>query len=240
MIAKEGSGSEGGGMRCILAGAALCLVSACSDPNELTESRISEIVTEHVRLNPCIQFYGELPRLAQAIVNGAEVEMQDFLRSNEPFPVTIRVGGFDNFIAPRFQEFEAAGLLTSRMESRQTGMLGGPIELRTYDLTDLGRSLYQVREERLLPDQPAHKNPLFCAGRGQVTEVVNFVVPAEGSNTTRVTFQWNTVDDNGNIVSAPPENPWSRIGSFRSDRLTLEGQGTAMLTLTNNGWEVMN
>lgn len=220
------------------AGLALVL-SSCGDPNKLTEDRISQIVSEQVRLNPCIQFYGDGPLFAEAYVNGASVEMQDFLLSNEPFPVTTRIGGFDNFTAPRFQEFEAAGLLTSKMESNQTGMLGGPVEFRAYDLTDLGRSLYQVGEKKVFRDRPARKNPLFCAGKGQVAEVVNFVIPSEGANTTQVTFRWNTVDDKGNTISALPDQPWAGIGSYKSDRLPLEGDGTATLTLTNNGWEVL-
>lgn len=214
-------------------------LSSCGDPNQLTEDRISAIVSEEIRLNPCIQFYGDGPLFAEAYVNGESVDMQDFLLSNEPFPVTVRIGGFDNFIAPRFQEYEAAGLLASKMESKQTGMIGGPVEFRTYDLTNLGRSLYQVGEKKVFRDRPARKNPLFCAGKGTVSEVVNFVIPAEGANTTRVTFRWNTVDGNGNVVSALPDQPWVGIGSYRSDRVPLEGEGAAMLTLTNNGWEAL-
>lgn len=222
----------------LMAGFGLALTS-CSDHNTLTEDTISKVVAEKVRLNPCVQFYGDGPLFAEAYVNGNSVEMQDFLLNYEPFPVTIRVGGFDNFISPRFQEFETAGLLESKMESKQSGMLGGPVEFRTYNLTALGQSLYQVGEKKVFRDRPARKNPLFCAGKGQVSEIVNFVIPAEGANTTRATFRWNTVDENGNSFSILPERPWASIGSFNSDRLQLEGVGTATLTLTNNGWELL-
>lgn len=222
----------------LFAGIALAL-TGCSDSDTLSEATISRVVSEQVRLNPCIQFYGDGPLFAEAYVNGGSIDMQDFLLSNEPFPVTIRVGGFDNFMAPRFQEFEAAGLLVSKLESTQTGMIGGPVELRTYDLTNLGRSLFQLGQKKVFRDRPARKNPLFCAGKGQVTEVVNFVIPAEGANTTRATFRWNTVDADGKPVSTLPEQPWAAIGRFNSDRLPLEGDGTASLTLTNNGWELL-
>ena len=215
-------------------------LASCSDPNALTEDTISKVVSEKIRLNPCIQFYGDGPLFAEAYVNGGNVDMQDFLVNNEQFPVTIRVGGFDNFIAPRFQEFETAGLLTSKLESKQSGMIGGPVELRTYDLTALGQSLYQVGEKKTFRDRPARKNPLFCAGKGQVAEIVNFVVPADGANTTQATYRWNTVDADGNLVSTLPAQPWSAIGGYKSDRLLLEGDGTASLTLTNNGWEVLD
>lgn len=227
------------GRAALLMGLALTLGS-CSDPNALTEDRISEIVSEEVRLNPCIQFFGDGPLFAEAYVNGVRVEMADFLNGNEPFPVTVAIGGFDNVTGPRFQEFEAAGLLVSSLESEQTGMMGGPVQYRRFDLTDLGRSLYQLGEKKQFRGRPPRTNPLFCAGKGQVSEVVRFIVPSEGQNTTQVTYRWNTVDTGGNIVSALPDQPWANIGNYQSDRLPLEGEGTATLALTNNGWEVMD
>lgn len=227
-----------GGREALMAGLALVL-SSCGNPNALTEDRISEILAKQVQLNPCIPFYGDGPLFVEAYVNGSAMEMQNFLQNNEPFPVTVRIGGYDNFVAARFQEFEAAGLLISKLESEQSGMMGGPVQYRTFDLTDLGRSLYQVGERRFTRDAPAHKNPLFCPGKGQVAAVVNFVIPAEGANTTRVTYRWNTVDGKGSVVSTLPNKPWAQIGSYESDRLPLEGEGTAILMLTNNGWAVL-
>ncbi|MGH6651422.1 MAG: hypothetical protein ACREB7_09860 [Sphingopyxis sp.] len=226
--------------RAALFSALIFSLCSCGDPNALTEDRISEIIADEVRLNPCIQFFGDGPLFAEAHVNGARVEMADFLKANEPFPVTVAIGGFDNVTAPRFQEFEAAGLLASKLEGEQTGTMGGPVQYRRYDLTERGRALYQLGEKREFRDRPARKNPLFCAGKGQVAEIVNFVIPAEGQNTTQVTIRWNTVDDKGNVIDALPGDPWSKIGSYRSDRLPLEGEGSAMLTLTNNGWELLN
>lgn len=224
-----------------MTGLALAL-SSCGDPNALTEDRISEVLAAKVRLNPCMEFLGPsmAPPMGGVLVNGAEISMRDFLQSNEPFPITIRVGGFDEFLSGRYKEFEAAGLLTSQLEGEPSTGFGGRVEQRRYDLTDLGRSMYHTVEEGGRPGQPARKKALFCAGTGQVAEVVNFTVPAEGANATRVTFRWNTVDGNGNPISTLPDQPWAGISPGRRGSLPqLEGEDTATLTLTNNGWEML-
>ena len=229
------------GRAALMAGLALTL-SSCGDPNELTEDRIADILSEKVRLNPCMEFLHPalLGAMGGVIVNGAEVHMRDFLQSNDPFPITIRVGGFDEVFSSRYQEFEAAGLLTSKVEGEPSTGFGGRVEHRSYDLTDLGRSMYQTVEQEGRSGSPAGKNALFCAGKGQVAEIVNFVTPAEGENATRVSFRWNTVDDKGNAISTLPDQPWAGISPGRGRSLPqLEGEDTAMLTLTNNGWEVL-
>lgn len=226
----------------LIAGLAIAL-SSCGDPNELTEDRIADILSEKVRLNPCMEFLHPslLGAMGGVMINGAEVRMRDFLQNNEPFPITIRVGGFDEVFSSRYQEFEAAGLLTSKIEGEPSTGFGGRVEHRSYNLTDLGRSLYQTVEQKDRSGSPAGKKALFCAGKGHVAEIVNFVIPAEGANTTRVAYRWNTIDDKGNEISALPDQPWAGISPGRGSSLPkLEGEDTAMLTLTNNGWEVLD
>lgn len=214
-----------------MAGLALSL-SSCGDPNALTEDRISEVISEKVRLNPCIEFHGRGAMRGEAYQNGAPLDLWAYLESNELFPVTIRVGGFDEFGSLRYQEFEKVGLLTSRPDGGVPGAFGKTDELRRYDLTDLGRSMYQVWKEKAI-EGPARNNALFCAGKGQISEIVNFVIPAEGQNSTTVSYRWNTVDGTGNPISVLPDNPWAGISGPRP---VLEGEGTALLTLTNKGW----
>ncbi len=221
--------------KALITGLALAL-SSCGDPNALSEDRIPEIVAAKVRFNPCVEFQRDIS-MASAYVNGAPIAMREFLQANDPLPITIPVFGLNGTPPPPYGDFEALGLLASQpVEGAHEYMASG---LRRYDLTPLGRSIYQVGEKKDSSDRPPRKNPLLCPGKGQVAEVVNFVVPAGGQNSTTVTYRWNTVDTNGNVLTTLPDQPWAGIGNNPSRRPQLEGEETATLTLTNNGWEVL-
>lgn len=220
----------------LAAGLALSLGS-CADANALTESRARDLMAKTVRYYPCVDFNVE--HSSEAVyLGGAAVDIRTFLSNNEPFPVTVAVARRDRPISGNdwntaFRKLQRAGLATSKPAGSITAD-GETKELRTYELSDLGRSMYQIIEK----NRRGKTGFGFCWGKGQVIELVGYVPPAKGEKLKKVTFRWNTVDSEGNPLRALPDSPWTKIFFGRRPPL-LDGERTATLTLSDGGWEMV-
>lgn len=219
----------------LAAGLTLSLGS-CADGNALTESRARDLMAKTVRYYPCVGFNVE-PSSEAVYVGGAAVDVRTFLSNNDPFPITVAVARRDQPISgdtlnTSFRRLQRAGLATSKPAGSITAD-GGTKELRTYELSDLGRSMFQIIENG--SGKVAFG---FCWGKGQVVELLDYAPPAKGEKSKKVTFRWNTVDSKGNPLLALPDGPWTKV-FFGPRPPLLDGERTATLTLSDRGWEMV-
>lgn len=151
-------------MRILLSAASLALLAAlsgCGDTRSASKSNFKDALATH--------FHDQCIFVTPSVGLNA-------------FPVTVS----QDSETDRYDALVSAGLLTARAEaSEHPGLLGiGTVrdQSKTYDLTALGKSLFQ---------NGAANDRGFCAGHYQVDDVRGFTTPvssADGRTTSDVTF----------------------------------------------------
>jgi len=195
-------------------------VMACSDPKDPSEKNFEKAINEAIKESVAC-FNDEV---VGGTGSGWTQNFFKFPLRFVPNPATGMIEG--KRAIGHLDAFVEAGLLAASeeiVEQNRGQWDRKQVSVRVYDLTDVGRESYR-----------GDGSGSFCYGIGVVDEITNFTLPAAAGPQQMVTVQYTyRIEDLAD---------WTEHDYFSSLRENAEAsedtpiKGTAMLTLTNNGW----
>lgn len=199
--------------------------SLFDNPRALNDENIRTALARHVTRFPCVS-------IAPVNTQHLAIRRDDLMRANsvdDLFPITLRSTGsitFNTSPIVNLRHLAFYGLLS---ENRTAGGLA-------FSLTDEGRRMLAVYE---YADNmgTVRKTIGLCAGRGAVGRITDYSIPPDsGRQITRVQFSWIVAEPYGRYgtITGAAQLPGSWSDAIPQER----GTATAVLELTNNGWQV--
>lgn len=201
-----------------------------SDPNALNETNIKNALQGHVVNFPCTSLSG----LGADYLGIKRDQLASASSIDDLFPVTVPIGGRLIFANNPIKNLSHLADYEVLGEVKNSNRIN-------FNLTDVGRQLLRVYE---YTDGVGTGRKVLgaCFGTGKIDAVTNFTLPSEsGAQASRVTFRWSAADDTGQLLAlARQKDLLAMPGNYgpNSGVAQISGTGSAIIQLTNEGWEV--